>query len=124
VVVSDLLAPDGWADELRRVGVRHDVVVMELIDPRELELPDVGLLSLVDPETGRTREVHTRSAKLRERYATAAREQREANARAVREAGADHVVLRTDRDWMFDLVRFIALRRKRLESSVRAAGAR
>jgi uncharacterized protein (DUF58 family) len=117
VVVSDLLAPEGWADELRRVAVRHDLLVVELIDPRELELPDVGLLALVDPETGRTREVHTRSASLRARYAAAAREQREANAAAVRSAGGDHLVLRTDGDWLFDLVRFVAMRRKRLETA-------
>jgi uncharacterized protein (DUF58 family) len=119
VVVSDLLAPDGWQDAMKRVAMRHDLLVVEVIDPRELELPDVGTLSLVDPETGRLREVHTRSAKLRQRYAEAAREQREANARAVRDAGGDHVVLRTDRDWLFDLVRFVALRRRRMEATVR-----
>jgi uncharacterized protein (DUF58 family) len=118
VVVSDLLAPPGWADELRRVAVRHDVLVIEVIDPRELELPDVGTLALVDPETGRLREVNTRSAKLRARYADAAREQRAAHARAVRDAGADHLVLRTDRDWLLDVVQFVALRRKRMEAKV------
>lgn len=118
VVVSDLLAPDGWQRELGRVAQRHDVLVVEVIDPRELELPDVGTLALVDPETGRLREVNTRGSKLRERYAEAAREQRAAHARAIREAGADHVVLRTDRDWLFDLVRFVALRRRRMEATV------
>jgi uncharacterized protein (DUF58 family) len=118
VVISDLLAPPGWADELARVAVRHDVLVIEVVDPRELELPDVGTLALVDPETGRLREVNTRSAKLRARYAAAAREQRDEHARAVRRAGADHLVLRTDRDWLFDVVRFVALRRKRMEAKV------
>jgi uncharacterized protein (DUF58 family) len=118
VVVSDLLAPDGWQREIQRVAQRHDVLVVEVIDPRELELPDVGMLSLVDPETGRLREVRTRDAKLRRRYAEAAREQREEHARFVRDAGADHLVLRTDRDWLFDLVRFVALRRKRMEATV------
>ena len=119
VVVSDLLAPDGWQDELRRVAVRHDLLVVEVIDPRELELPDVGVLALVDPETGRRREVHTRSASLRAKYAAAAREQRDAHARAVSEAGGDHLVLRTDRDWLFDLVKFVALRRRRMEARAR-----
>lgn len=118
VIISDLLAPDGWQSELRRVAQRHEVLVVEVIDPRELELPDVGMLALVDPETGRTREIHTRDAKLRDRYAQAAREQRDGHARAIREAGADHLVLRTDRDWLFDLVRFVALRRKRMEATV------
>lgn len=119
VVVSDLLAPDGWQRELGRVAQRHEVLVIEIIDPRELELPDVGMLSLVDAETGQLREVQTRDRKLRERYAQAAREQREEHARVIREAGADHLVLRTDSDWLFDLVRFVAMRRKRMEATVR-----
>ena len=118
VVVSDLLAPPGWDQEVARVAVRHDVLVIEVLDPRELELPDVGTLALVDPETGRLREVNTRRAKLRARYADAARDQRAANARAVRRAGADHLVLRTDRDWLFDIVQFVVLRRKRMEAKV------
>ena len=56
VVVSDLLDPagaDGWGPPLRRLAQRHDVIVAEIVDPRELELPDVGVLRLVDPESGR-----------------------------------------------------------------------
>jgi len=74
------------------------------VDPRELGLPAVGLLRLVDPETGRTREVHT-SAGLRARYADAARDRGARHRAAVRRAGARHVVLRTDRDWLPDLAR-------------------
>jgi len=115
VVVSDLLGPQTWQSELRRLSLHHDVLVVEIIDPRELDLPDVGLLMLVDPESGQVREVNTRDRKLRTRYAEAARAQREQNARSVREGGADHLVLRTDSDWLLDIVRFVALRRKRLE---------
>jgi uncharacterized protein (DUF58 family) len=121
VVISDLLGPSGWQNELRRVSTRHELLVVEVIDPREMELPDVGMLALVDPETGRLREVHTRNAKLRERYAEAAHEQRAEHAQAVRDAGGAHLVLRTDRDWMFDLVRFVALRRRRMEATVTRA---
>jgi uncharacterized protein (DUF58 family) len=115
VVISDLLGPQTWQSELRRLSVLHDALVIEILDPRELDLPDVGLLTLVDPESGHVREVNTRDRKLRQRYADAAREQREQNARNVRESGADHLVLRTDSDWLLDIVRFVALRRKRLE---------
>jgi uncharacterized protein (DUF58 family) len=115
VVVSDLLGPPTWESELRRLSVLHDSLVIEILDPRELDLPDVGLLTLVDPESGQVREVNTRDRKLRQRYADAAREQRAENARRVRESGADHLVLRTDSDWLLDIVRFVALRRKRLE---------
>jgi uncharacterized protein (DUF58 family) len=115
VVISDLLGPQSWQGELRRLALLHDVLVVEIIDPRELELPDVGLLMLVDPESGQFREINTRDRKLRHRYAEAAVAQRAQNARIVRECGADHLVLRTDTDWLLDIVRFVALRRKRQE---------
>jgi uncharacterized protein (DUF58 family) len=112
VVISDFLGPSTWETPLRLLGVRHEVVVVEVIDPRELELPDVGLLLLVDPETGWVREVQTSDAGLRARYAAAAAEQRQAIAAALRRAGAAHLVLRTDRDWLRDLVLFMVLRRR------------
>jgi len=113
VVVSDLLDGSDWSRELRALSMRHDVVVAHVGDPRERELPPVGLLMLVDPETGRTREVQTASKKLRERFATAAQTQWETNARAVRVAGASHLALSTDRDWVLDVVRFVAARKRR-----------
>jgi uncharacterized protein (DUF58 family) len=116
VVVSDLLSPPGWERPLRMLAARHDVLVVEVVDPRELELPDVGFLTLVDPETGRHRQVQTASRRLRERYAAAAAEQRAGIARAVRGAGAGHLVLRTDRDWLLDVVRFTVSRRRRRAS--------
>jgi uncharacterized protein (DUF58 family) len=127
VVVSDLL--DGsvpgqeppWAAPLRRLGVRHDVVVVEVVDPRELELPSVGVLHLVDPETGRQLEVQTSSRRVRERYAAAASTQRAGHAAAVRRAGSTHVVVRTDRDWLPDLARALQARR-RLRAAGRPAG--
>jgi uncharacterized protein (DUF58 family) len=79
------------------------------------------VLVVTDPETGRQREVQTSSAGLRQRYAEAAAAQRAATAKALRNAGADHLVLRTDRDWLLDLVRFVALRRHRIDHLRRAA---
>jgi uncharacterized protein (DUF58 family) len=123
VVVSDFISEDvrepTWARALGRLATRHDVLAVEVVDPRELELPSVGVLTLVDPETGRVRDVQTSSVRLRARYAAAAAEQRQATARAIRGAGGDHLVLRTDRDWLFDLVRFVALRRRRIETLAR-----
>jgi uncharacterized protein (DUF58 family) len=113
VVVSDFLEPqDSWVAPLRRTARRHQTLAAELVDPRELELPDVGLLHLVDPETGAMREVQTSSTRLRQRYAEAAREQREEIAQAIRGCRAAHVQLRTDRDWLLDLVRFVAHQRR------------
>jgi uncharacterized protein (DUF58 family) len=123
VVISDfidgesLTGPFAWEHPLRRLSVRHDVLAVEVIDPRELDLPAVGVLQVVDTETGALREVQTADPRLRARYASAAAAQRAAIATAIQNSGADHLVLRTDRDWMLDLVRFVMLRRKRFESA-------
>jgi uncharacterized protein (DUF58 family) len=112
VVISDFLAPvDSWARPVRKLGVRHDVLAIEVVDPRELELPDVGVLTLADPETGALHEVQTADPALRRRYAEAAGEQRGEIARALRAAGAAHLRLRTDTDWLLDTVRFVAAQR-------------
>lgn len=116
-VISDFLSePDTWARPLRRVAARHETIAIEIIDPRELSLPDVGLISVVDPRTGATREVSTSSKKVRARYAAAASDQRARIADAIRLAGVDHLVLRTDRDWLLDVVRFVADRRSRVHA--------
>jgi uncharacterized protein (DUF58 family) len=113
VVVSDFLGEDRWARSLRAMTARHEVLGIEVVDPRELELPDVGVLDLVDPETGARLEVQTADEGLRRRYAEAAAGQRARIARSLRDAGADHLVLRTDRDWLLDIVEFVARRRRR-----------
>jgi uncharacterized protein (DUF58 family) len=111
VVVSDLLA-SGWEESLKAVTPRHETLVIEVVDPRELVLPDVGVIELVDVETGELREVNTSRTSVRKRYAAAGEARLEANARAVRRAGAEHLVLRTDRDWLIDLARFVDRRRR------------
>ena len=112
VVISDFLAPvEGWSRPVRKLGVRHDVLAIEVVDPRELELPDVGVLTLADPETGVLHEVQTADPALRARYAEAAGNQRGEIARALRAAGAAHLRLRTDTDWLLDVVRFVAAQR-------------
>ncbi|WDZ87382.1 DUF58 domain-containing protein [Micromonospora cathayae] len=120
VVVSDFLdgMPDdprhepAWAPALRRLAVRHQVLAVEVSDPREWELPDVGLVTLVDPETGRHREVWTGDPALRDRFARAAAAQREQVRQALRRSGADHLALRTDRDWSADIVRHVHAQRR------------
>jgi uncharacterized protein (DUF58 family) len=111
-VVSDFLCKSDWASALRTLRSRSDVLAIEIIDPRELELPNVGHLTVVDPETGRLRDVHTASGGLRERYAEAAAAQRQANASAIKKSGAGHLVLRTDRDWVLDVATFVRTARR------------
>lgn len=104
VVISDFLDPGDWPKQLRRLGRRHQVVAIEIRDPREDELPAVGLLTLVDPESGRLLEVQTNKPQLRARFAAAAAERRRETLMRIRAAGARHAVLSTDRDWMLDLM--------------------
>lgn len=125
VVVSDFLTPpETWAKPLRALATRHETIAIEVVDPRELSLPDVGILRLVDPASGHTREVPTASKKLRRRYEAAATEQRDAIAESIRRAGVDHLVLRTDRDWLLDVVRFVTDRRARVHARRAQQGAR
>lgn len=127
VVLSDFLSDSDWGRPLRALAARHDILAVEVVDPRELALPDVGLLTLVDPETGRVHEVQTARQALRERYAAAAAAQRAGISATVRRAGAAHLVLRTDRDWLVDIARFVAARRRgrgALAAPVRARAGR
>ncbi|TDC92530.1 DUF58 domain-containing protein [Actinomadura sp. 7K507] len=112
VVVSDFLEPvDTWERPLRLLGARHQLLAVEVVDPRELTLPDVGMLTLVDPETGRKRDVPT-GRRLRERYAAAAAGQRREIAAGLRRAGAARLRLRTDGDWVRDLVQHVLAQRR------------
>jgi uncharacterized protein (DUF58 family) len=111
VVVSDFLGELSWERPLRALSARHDLLAVEVLDPRDLELPEVGTVVLADPETGRQREVDTTPLLCRE-FAAAAAEHREHVATALRRCGAAHLALRTDRDWIADVVRFAVARKR------------
>jgi uncharacterized protein (DUF58 family) len=111
VVVSDFRGSQEWRRPLLELAGHHDVIAVEIQDPREQELTNVGLLYLVDPETGRQLRVDTRSRRLRERFALAAAAERGQVARALTSVGVRHVVLTTSGDWLRPLVTF--LRRSR-----------
>jgi uncharacterized protein (DUF58 family) len=124
VVVSDFVEPDGalerpfpWEEPLRRTARRHEVFVVEVVDPRELSLVDVGPVVMVDPETGHRCEVWTSLASVREAYARGAARHREQVAEAIRAAGAAHLVLRTDQDWLRELAGHVVARRRRGSTS-------
>jgi uncharacterized protein (DUF58 family) len=106
-VVSDFRGPPDWRRPLLELAGRHDVVAIEVRDPREQELPNVGELWLVDPETGRRLRVDTRSARLRQRFAAAAEAERGALTRTFSQLGIRHVVLSTSGDWLRTLVPFL-----------------
>jgi uncharacterized protein (DUF58 family) len=119
VVISDFLGDSTWERPLRGASQRHEVLAVEVIDPREVELVDVGLISVVDVETGRRRLVDTSRSEVRRDYAELARRRRAEVASRLKRCGADHLVLSTDRDWVLDFVRFVSSRKARLMSAGR-----
>ncbi|MFC0110523.1 DUF58 domain-containing protein [Kibdelosporangium aridum] len=111
VVISDFLGDVNWQRTLRGLSARHDLIAIEVLDPRDVDLPEVGTVVLSDPETGRQREVHA-TPLLRREFAAAAAQHRADVAAAIRRAGAGHLVLRTDSDWVADTVRFVVARKR------------
>jgi uncharacterized protein (DUF58 family) len=111
VIISDFLGPINWMRPLRAISARHEVLAIEVLDPRDVELPDIGDVVLQDAETGVTREF-TIDAQLRDDFAKAAAAHREEVSRTFRSCGAPVLTLRTDRDWIADIVRFVESRRR------------
>jgi uncharacterized protein (DUF58 family) len=105
VVISDFRAADTWVRPLGALRARHSVQAVEIRDPREMDLPAVGHLSLVDPESGELVEVDSSRPALRARFAEAARQERETVANELRGLRVDHVVLSTEGDWLRELGR-------------------
>ena len=117
VVISDFLGDMAWQRPLRGLSARHDLIAVEILDPRDVDLPEVGLVTLVDPESGRQREVHA-SPLLRRQFSAAADEHRAQVAAGQRQANCAHLVLRTDSDWIADMVRFVVARTRRWSGGV------
>ena len=122
IVVSDFLTtgdteldpsiPTVWERPLRKLSVRNQVICVETIDRRELEFPDVGEILIRDPETNFDRYVNTSDAAARARLNAATRAQRERIRMSIRRGGAAHIILRTDRDWVQDIARFVLAYRR------------
>ena len=117
-VVSDFISTPGWEDALARLGRRHEVVAVRLFDPLEMVLPELGLVTVEDAETGEQLFLDTSDPAFRARYQAIA-EAREATLRAgLAQAGADTLELATDDDLLDALLRFAELRRWRGRSSL------
>jgi uncharacterized protein (DUF58 family) len=112
-VVSDFISRPGWDDALARLAQRHDVVAVRLFDPLEMALPDVGLVTVEDAETGEQLFIDAADPAFRARYHTIA-ERTEAELRdALARSGADTLELATDDDLLDAMLRFVDLRRQR-----------
>ncbi len=119
-VVSDFISETGWEKPLGLLAQRHEVVAVRLLDPLELQLPDLGLIPIRDAETGEQLLVDTHDAGFRKRFARIAA-QREAELReSLVRAGVDALELSTDDDLVNALMRFTDLRKRRSRASAGA----
>jgi uncharacterized protein (DUF58 family) len=121
VVISDFLDDGDWGRPLRMLTHRHEVVAVVVSDPRELELPDVGVVRMEDPETGRQSWVDTASRRFRSDYRSGAEARRSEIERRIVHSGAHVLPLSTDRDWVGDIVTWVLGRRRASVTSGRSA---
>ena len=111
-LVSDFLASE-YEPALRIARRRHDLIPIVVTDPREMTLPNVGLIALEDPETGETALIDTTSRSLRERYANRMRAQREERETMFRRMDTSTIDIRTDQSYVEPLVRFFHQKERR-----------
>jgi uncharacterized protein (DUF58 family) len=112
-LVSDFISAPGWERPLSLLNARHEVVAVRLMDPREIELPNIGPLILEDAETGEQVYVDTGDGRFRRKFREAAERREAALAEAFKRSGVDALSLSTDDDLVRAIVRMAALRRKR-----------
>ena len=112
-LLSDFISEPGWGAPLGKLAQRHDVLAVRLVDPLEQEWPDLGWITLRDPETGDTLQVDTHDPRFRARFAALAREREQQLHSQLAQAGADALDLVTDGDWPQALMRFAQLRKAR-----------
>ncbi len=113
VVISDFLGPIDWDRALRGVAANHEVLGIEVLDPRDQELPDIGRVMLRDPESGRSREF-VLTERIRADFTAAAQRHSELVRQSFRRCGGQVMGLRTDRDWIADVARFVSTNRRGL----------
>ncbi len=112
-LVSDFISEPGWERALNLLSRHHEVLAIRLWDPREVELPNVGLLVMEDAETGEQLYVDTNDAGFRRRFHEAAQQRQAAIDDAFKRAGVDALSLSTEEDLVRAIVRFAALRKRR-----------
>jgi uncharacterized protein (DUF58 family) len=113
VLISDFIGIPGWEGPLELLNRRHELLAVRLVDPREIDLPNVGPVMMEDAETGEQLYVDTASAAFRRRFRAAADAREATVAAAFRRAGVDAVTLSTDDDLVRAIVRMATERRIR-----------
>ena len=112
-VISDFMSEPGWERPLNMLGQKHEVIAIRLTDPREVELPDVGMVVMEDAETGEQLFVDTHDAKFRRRFYDAVQKREEELALAFKRAGVDMLSLSTDDDLIKAILRFAKRRHQK-----------
>lgn len=114
IIVSDFITPNhDWEKSLRAVAAKHDVVVAQVMDPRELELPNAGRVCLEDPETGEQFLVNTSHPAVREQYERRVAERQNALVQMLRRSGVERIAVRTDDDYVPALKAYFRSRKRR-----------
>ena len=112
-LVSDFISEPGWEKPLAQLAQRHDVVAVQVQDPLEQTLPDLGLITMEDPETGEQLFVDTSDKGFRARFERLATERDESLRKAFSRLGVDRLRLATDQSLLDNLVRFSQARKRR-----------
>lgn len=112
-VISDFFSKD-FKKSLSIANKKHDVVAITITDPREGELPNAGIIELVDAESGTPYMIDTASAKVREKYAKRSQEMREERTRLFGSVGVDHIDISTDKPYVEEFIKFFRMRKRRI----------
>ena len=110
LLVSDFICLPGWDKGMDRLNRKHELLAVRLWDPRETDLPDVGVVLVEDSETGAQMSVDTSDRGFRRRFHEAALRREEELARTFRRAGVDDLSLSTEEDLVLAILRFASLR--------------
>lgn len=113
-IISDFLT-ENYEKALQVANKKHDIIAIDIIDPREVELPNVGFLELEDAETGETVLIDTGSREIRETFFSESQEEREKREQFFKSIGVDNINILTDRSYVEPIVKFFKIRAKRMK---------
>jgi uncharacterized protein (DUF58 family) len=112
-IISDFISAPGWERPLNLLSQRHEVLAVRVADPREMELPDLGMIVMEDAETGEQLFVDTHDPHFRQRFKEAGQQREATLDTAFKRAHVDALTLSTEEDLVRAIARFTALRRQR-----------
>lgn len=118
ILISDFLVDDDWHTSLKATANTNDVLAIQLWDQRDYYLPDVGLVPLEDPATNEIITVDTSNKEIREKFNSAAQKRQDELDQFFQHSKIDHLKLRTDKDWIEEIVSYVNRRKMRAKSRV------